>query len=249
MNRQREDEKARALEEAGIQAAEYRAFGAQTEPVRVLDFIRTEDASVQYEHQEDPDDETGALSLEQAKELLLSKDRDIKELEMRLKQSEEDQEAQFIQVKAKINKIVEQNYLKLKQCRRSYLELELKYTEATQLLHLLAPQDVRKSQPDGMLPRNEAGLLSSGAKTLQEEKPLAIKEDGELEEEDCEALFERLEDSQEALNMAELASPSKSKVKQTTLPKQIHDKGSKLAKKPASTMTKLHLAKKKKVPG
>ena len=58
---------------------------------------------------------------------------------MRLKQSEIDQEAQFIQVQAKINKIVEQNYLKLKQCRRSYLELELKYTEATQLLHMLAP--------------------------------------------------------------------------------------------------------------
>jgi len=62
-------------------------------------------------------------------------------------------------VKAKINRIVEQSYLKLKESRRSYLELEVKYTEATQLLSMLIPKDgqvgggaanVRRSQPKGV---------------------------------------------------------------------------------------------------
>jgi len=46
------------------------------------------------------------MTLEQMKELLISKDRDIKELDARLLQTEEEQEAQFAQLKAKINQIV-----------------------------------------------------------------------------------------------------------------------------------------------
>ena len=78
----------------------------------------------------------------------------------------------------------------MKQSRRSYLELELKYTEATQLLHLLIPQDVRKSQPEGILLRNQAGLLSSGTKQ-QNSLALAIKEAGENEENEDVGMFER----------------------------------------------------------
>lgn len=85
------------------------------------------------------------MTLDQAKELLEQRERTITELESRLQDDEREHEAQFAEVKAKINRIVEQSYLKLKQSRRSYLELEVKYTEATQLLSLLIPKDVRKS--------------------------------------------------------------------------------------------------------
>ena len=42
---QREEEKAKALEESGVLVAEFRAFGTQTESVRVLEFIRTQDVA------------------------------------------------------------------------------------------------------------------------------------------------------------------------------------------------------------
>ena len=54
----------------------------------------------------------------------------------------------------------------MKQNRRSYLELEIKYTEATQLLSMLIPKDVRRSQPEVI----RADLLVSSVK-------LAIKAD------------------------------------------------------------------------
>lgn len=125
----------------------------------------------QYEVQEqNTTEDTIEMTLDQAKDLLLGKDRLIAELTSRIEQNEQDQASQFVRVKAKINRIVEQNYQQLKQTRKSYLELELKYTEANQLLSLLIPKDVRKSQPD--MARQHKTFSSSKKKPK-----LAITED------------------------------------------------------------------------
>ena len=117
-------------------------------------------------------------------------------------------------MKEKINAIVEQSYYKLKLSRRSYLELEMKYTEATQLLSLLIPQDVRKSQPSSSAMRETESLLKSGAK-------LAIKQGDE--EHDETVCFER-QLSQEELKIGELKADMTKSSKKTFNPWENQNK-------------------------
>ena len=74
----------------------------------------------------------------------------------------------------------------------------MKYTEATQLLGMLIPQeDVRKSQPDGF--RKTKFMFSSATK---EPKPLAIKCQTEAEEVDD---FNERQPMEETITKGEVA--------------------------------------------